>query len=116
MKFLHLETGIGRFVELDKDDFIGKDALAKEKAEGKKRKVVGLEMVGRGIARDGYPVKKDGNVVGYVTSGSYSPSLKKNLGLALVSMDVAVDDKIAVEIRGKDVEAVVVKTPFYKKG
>ncbi|AMP20067.1 glycine cleavage system protein T [endosymbiont 'TC1' of Trimyema compressum] len=111
-----LETGIGRFVDLDKDDFIGKDALDKEKAEGRKRKVVGLEMVGRGIARDDYPVKKDGNVVGYITSGSYSPSLKKNLGLALVSMDVAVDDKIAVEIRGKDVEAVVVKTPFYKKG
>lgn len=111
-----LETGIGRFVELDKDDFIGKDALAKEKAEGRKRKVVGLEMVGRGIARDGYPVKKDGQVVGYITSGSYSPTLKKNLGLALVSMDIAVDDQIAVEIRGKDVEAVVVKTPFYKRG
>lgn len=114
-KISPLETGISRFVDLGKDDFIGKDALIKEKTEGRKRKIVGLEMVGRGIARDGCIVKKDSNIVGYITSGSYSPSLKKNLGLALVSMNVVVDDKIAVEIRGKDIEAVVIKTPFYKK-
>lgn len=111
-----LETGIGRFVELDKDDFIGKEALAAEKEAGRTRKVVGIEMTGRGIARDHYIVKKDGKEVGYITSGSYSPTLGKNLGLALVSMDVAIDDVITVEIRNKDVEAKVVKTPFYKRG
>ena len=110
-----IEAGISRFVELDKDYFIGKDSLVKEKTEGRKRKIVGLEMIGRGIARNGYIVKKNDNIVGYITSGNYSPSLKKNLGLALVSIDIAIDDKISVEIRGKDIEAVVIKTPFYKR-
>ncbi len=111
-----LETGLGRFVELDsKGDFIGKEALAKEKAEGRKRKVVGVEMVGRGIARDHYIVKKDGQEIGYITSGSYSPTLDKNLGLAIVPVAINIDDTVSVEIRGKDVEAKVVKTPFYKR-
>lgn len=111
-----LETGLGRFVELDtKGDFIGKEALAKEKAEGRKRKIVGIEMVGRGIARDHYIVKQDGKEIGYITSGSYSPTLDKNLGLAIVPVEVNVDDTITVEIRGKDIEAKVVKTPFYKR-
>lgn len=111
-----LETGLGRFVELDtKGDFIGKEALAKEKAEGRKRKIVGIEMVGRGIARDHYIVKKDGAEIGYITSGSYAPTLDKNLGLAIVPVEVKVDDSVTVEIRGKDVEAKVVKTPFYKR-
>lgn len=116
-KISPLETGLGRFVELDtKGDFIGKEALAKEKAEGRKRKIVGIEMVGRGVARDHMPVKKDGAVIGEITSGSYSPTFNKNLGLAIVPVELQVDDIIAVEIRGKDVEAKIVKTPFYKRG
>lgn len=115
-KISPLETGLGRFVELDtKGDFIGREALAKEKEEGRKRKIVGIEMVGRGVARDHMPVKKDGAVVGEITSGSYSPTLGKNLGLAIVPVDYKVDDTVHVEIRGKDVEAKIVKTPFYKR-
>lgn len=111
-----LETGLGRFVELDiKGDFIGKEALAKEKTEGRKRKIVGIEMVGRGIARDHYIVKQGGKEIGYITSGSYSPTLDKNLGLAIVPVEVSIDDAVTVEIRGKDIEAKVVKTPFYKR-
>lgn len=116
-KISPLETGLGRFVELDtKGDFIGKEALAKEKAEGRKRKIVGIEMVGRGVARDHMIVKKAGVVIGEVTSGSYSPTLGKNLGLAIVPVELKVDDTVEVEIRGKDVEAKIVKTPFYKRG
>ena len=115
-KISPLETGLGRFVELDtKEAFIGREALAKEKAEGRKRKIVGIEMVGRGVARDHMPVKKDGVAVGEITSGSYSPTLGKNLGLAIVPVDYQVDDTVHVEIRGKDVEAKIVKTPFYKR-
>ena len=115
-KISPLETGLGRFVELDtKGDFIGKEALAKEKAEGRKRKIVGIEMVGRGVARDHMIVKKDGVVIGEITSGSYSPTLGKNLGLAIVPVELKVDDTVSVEIRGKDIEAKIVKTPFYKR-
>lgn len=111
-----LETGLGRFVELDiKGDFIGKEALVKEKVEGRKRKIIGIEMVGRGIARDHYIVKQGGKEIGYITSGSYSPTLDKNLGLAIVPVEVSIDDAVTVEIRGKDIEAKVVKTPFYKR-
>ena len=116
-KISPLETGLGRFVELDtKGDIIGKEALAKEKAEGRKRKIVGIEMVGRGVARDHFPVKKDGVVIGEVTSGSYAPTLGKNLGLAIVPVEMQIDDIVTVEIRGKDIEAKIVKTPFYKRG
>lgn len=110
-----LETGIGKFVELDKDNFIGKAALQKEKEAGRTRKIVGIEMVGRGIARDGYKVLQNDVEIGYITSGSYSPSLDKNLGLALVPVSVAIEDTVFVQIRNKVVEAKVVKTPFYKK-
>lgn len=116
-KISPLETGLGKFVELDtKGDFIGKEALAKEKAEGRKRKIVGIEMVGRGVARDHFPLKKDGVLVGEITSGSYAPTLGKNLGLAIVPVELKIDDIVTVEIRGKDIEAKIVKTPFYKRG
>lgn len=116
-KISPLETGLGRFVELDtKGDFIGKEALAKEKAEGRKRKIVGIEMTGRGVARDHFPVKQNGVVIGEITSGSYAPTLGKNLGLAIVPVALNVGDVVTVEIRGKDIEAVIAKTPFYKRG
>lgn len=111
-----LEAGLGFFVKLDKDDFNGKEALVKLKEEGLARKVIGFEMVGRGIPRGHYPVKKDGQEIGWVTSGSYAPSLEKNLGLAIVKAEhAALDTEFNIEIRGKEVAARVIKTPFYMR-
>jgi aminomethyltransferase len=117
-----LEAGIGFVVKLDKDeDFIGKEALAQQKEEGVLRKLVGIEMVGRGIPRNGYPVyargsSADAEPIGYITSGTQSPTLKKNLGLALIQAGYAQPGtQVEVEIRGKRVEADIVKTPFYKR-
>ncbi|HHY39460.1 MAG TPA: glycine cleavage system aminomethyltransferase GcvT [Clostridia bacterium] len=112
-----LDAGLGRFVDLEKPDFIGKEALLKEKAEGLRKKLVGFEMVGRGVPRTGYPIVKDGERVGYVTTGSFAPTLNKNLGLGFVRPDLSnVGTQIGVEIRGKSIPAVIVKKPFYKRG
>jgi len=113
-----LEAGIGFVVKTNKEsDFIGKSALTEQKKAGLKRKLVGLEVTGRGIPRHGYKVfSKDGEEIGIVTSGTQSPSLKKRLGLALVSADQAeVGTPIKVEIRNKQIEAVIVNAPFYKR-
>ena len=111
-----LEAGIGFFVKLDKEEFIGKEALQAQKANGLKRRVVGFEMIERGVARAEYPVYVEGRQVGYVTTGSYAPSLDKNLGLALVEAQYAqVGQQIGIEIRGKQVAAQVVSKPFYKR-
>ncbi|MCL6580205.1 MAG: glycine cleavage system aminomethyltransferase GcvT [Firmicutes bacterium] len=113
-----LEAGLGRFVSFDKGDYIGREALLAQKEKGLERKLVGLEMVGRGIPRHGYPVlDADGRKeIGYVTTGSYCPSLDKNMGLAYVPVEEAeVGRRLSVGIRGKAVEAVVVQTPFYKR-
>lgn len=112
-----LEAGLGRFVALDKeDDFIGKEALKAQKEAGVPRKIVGFEMLERGIARSKYPVKIDGQVIGHVTTGTYSPSLDKNLGMAIIDSQYGeIGSTITVEIRKKDVKAQIVKTPFYKK-
>ena len=111
------EAGLDRFCKMEKPVFIGRDALEKAKAAGVKRSLVGLEMTERGIARDGYKVQDDsGREIGYVTSGSPSPFLKKNIALAYVPLEqAAVGTKIKVEIRGQGVGAVVVPTPFYKR-
>ncbi len=110
------EAGLNRYCKLDKPmDFVGKAALlaAGEPA----RKLVGLEMVDRGIARDGYPVRSlEGEPLGVVTSGSPSPTLKKNIAMAFVPAAEAVHgNEVAVEIRGALVKAQVVATPFYKR-
>jgi aminomethyltransferase len=117
-----LEAGIGFAVKLEKEhDFIGKDALKRQKIEGIPRKLVGIEMVGRGIPRSGYLVYVRGSSpedepIGYVTTGTQSPTLKKNLGLALVQSEyVEIGTPVEVEIRGKKIEAKTVKTPFYKR-
>lgn len=111
-----LETGLGRFVALDKGDFIGREALAAMKADGRPRKIVGFEMVGRGVARAEYRVTRDGEDVGYVTTGTYSPTFEKSLGLAIVDVNkVEVGDDIEIVIRDKGVAAKVVATPFYKR-
>lgn len=112
-----LEAGLARFVALDKEeDFIGKSALKAQKEAGIPRKIVGLEMLDRGIPRAGYTVKKDGKEIGFITTGSYSPSLDKNLGLALIDAAYAyIGNEVAVAIRNKDVKAQIVPTPFYKR-
>ncbi len=113
------EAGLGRYCKLDKGaDFVGRDALlAIQGGGGPKRKLVGLEMIDRGIGRDGYPVcTVDGEKIGEVTSGSPGPFIKKNIALAYVPVQYsAVDEVVAVEIRGALVKAKVVPTPFYKK-
>jgi aminomethyltransferase len=112
------EAGLGRYAKLDKGDFVGRDALVKIQEEGgPKRKLVGLEMVERGIGRDGYPVfSLDGKQIGEITSGSPAPFLKKNIALAYVPVESsAIDTEVAVEIRGQMVKAKVVPTPFYKR-
>lgn len=112
-----LMAGMPRFVKLDKaEDFIGKQALAEQKAAGLQKRLVGLEMVGRGIARAEYPVLKDGEPIGIVTTGSPAPSLGKNLALALIDAEYnAIGTELDVEVRGKPVAAKVISRPFYKK-
>ena len=111
------EAGLDRFIKMEKPDFIGRAALENAKAVGVKRTLVGLEMVERGIARDGYKVLDEaGKEVGYVTSGSPAPFLKKNIALAYVPPALAeVGTRLKVEIRGQGVGAQVVPTPFYKR-
>jgi glycine cleavage system T protein (aminomethyltransferase) len=111
------EAGLDRFCKMEKPDFIGRAALEKAKAERLKRTLVGLEMVDRGIARDGYRVLDNvGGEIGYITSGSPAPFLKKNIALAYVPPEVApLGTELKVEIRSQGVKAVVVPTPFYKK-
>jgi aminomethyltransferase len=111
------EAGLDRFCKMEKQDFIGRVALEKAKATGLQRTLVGLEMIERGIARDEYKVLDDsGSEIGYVTSGSPAPFLKKNIALAYVpprSSDAG--STVKVEIRGQGVKAQVVPTPFYKR-
>jgi aminomethyltransferase len=111
------EAGLDRFCKMEKPDFIGRAPLEKARAEGTKRTLVGLEMTDRGIARDFYKVLDPaGREIGYVTSGSPAPFLKKNIALAYVPPEfAALDTDLKVEIRGQGVKARVVPTPFYKK-
>jgi aminomethyltransferase len=111
------EAGLGRFCKMEKPDFIGRASLEKAKAEGTNRTLVGLEMTERGIARDGYKVlDPSGREIGYVTSGSPAPFLKKNIALAYVPTEfAALGTELRVEIRGQGVKAQVVPTPFYRK-
>ncbi len=111
------EAGLDRWLKMDKGEFIGRRALERQKVEGVPRTLVGLEMIERGIGRDGYKVlDESGKQLGYITSGSYAPFLKKNIGLAYVPPQFAqVDTIVGVEIRGQAVKAKVVPTPFYTR-
>ncbi len=111
------EGTLGWVVKLKKPvDFIGKAALEKVKAEGPTKKLVGIELTGRGIARQHYPILKDGERVGVVTSGTMAPSLGKAIAMGYVPAELSkVGTEIQVEVRGKPVEAVVVKRPFLVK-
>jgi aminomethyltransferase len=110
------EAGLDRFCKMEKPEFVGHAALEKAKS-GVKRTLVGLEMTERGIARDGYKVLDDtGREIGYVTSGSPAPFLKKNIALAYLPLDFAASGTaVKIEIRGQGVGAQVVPTPFYKR-
>ncbi|MCC2684420.1 MAG: gcvT [Paenibacillaceae bacterium] len=111
-----LEAGLGFFVKLDKGDFIGRDALAEQSERGVPRKLVGIEMIDRGIPRSHYAVYAEGQQVGEVTTGTQSPTFKTNVGLALVESRYAeLGTELEVEIRGKRLRAQVVKAPFYRR-
>ena len=111
------EARLDRFVKMDKGEFIGRQALEKVKSSGTRRTLVGLESIERGIPRDGYKVLDGkGKQMGYVTSGSYGPFLRKNIALAYVPCEFAtVDGEVAVEIRSLPVKCRVVPIPFYKR-
>ncbi|MGB5811337.1 MAG: glycine cleavage system aminomethyltransferase GcvT [Polyangiales bacterium] len=110
------EAGLGWVVKLDAADFIGREALVTLKAAGLERRLVGFEMTGRGIARHGYPIVVDGSPVGAVTSGSPGPTVGRNIGLGYVPTGLSkMGTALGIEIRGKVVDAVVVRTPFYKR-
>ena len=111
-----LEASLGWLVHLEMPaDFIGRAALERQSAAGVSRKLVGLKLQGRAIARHGYPVLRDGQVVGDVTSGTWSPTLGEAIALAYVPSDAArIGTQLAVEIRGKAEPAVVVRRPFYR--
>jgi aminomethyltransferase len=111
-----LEAGLNWLVHLDRrGDFLGRSVLEKQKAEGVERRLVGLEMTGKHIARHGYPILSAGKVVGEVTSGTLSPTLGKAIALAYVPKSLSkVGQTVEVEIRGKTYPAVVVKKPFYR--
>ncbi|UOE95895.1 glycine cleavage system aminomethyltransferase GcvT [Alkalihalobacillus sp. LMS39] len=112
-----LEAGIGFAVKLNKEaNFIGKDALKKQKEDGLTRKLVGIEMMDKGIPRTGYEVFVQDNNIGTVTTGTQSPTLKRNVGLALLQKEFTeLDQEIEVQVRKKRLKAKVVKTPFYKR-
>jgi len=112
-----LEAGLGWIVKLDKPaGFIGSEALLAQKKQGLSRKLVGFKMTGRGIARQGYPALSGGARVGEVTSGTMSPLLKESIGLAYLPTALSKEGTaFDVEIRGKPIAAVVVKTPFIVK-
>ena len=111
------EAGLDRFCKMEKPEFIGREALENARAGKVERTLVGLEMVDRGIARDGYRIlNTEGQQIGYVTSGSYAPFLKKNIALAYVPPEFsALGTEVQVEIRNQGVKAKVVPTPFYKR-
>lgn len=110
------EARLGWIVKLDKGDFIGREALVKQKKQGVGRKLAGFEMAGRGIARDGYPVFAGGEKAGWVTSGSPAPYLGKNIGIAMLpAAKAGAGLAIEVEIRGRPVEAQTVSFPFYSR-
>jgi len=111
-----LEADLGWIVKLEKGDFMGRDVLEREKAEGPRRKLIGFEMVDRGIGRHGYPVVDCGEEIGVVTSGTHSPTLKKAIGLAYLPLErSAPGTTFTILIRGKEARARVVPTPFYKR-
>jgi aminomethyltransferase len=112
-----LEAGLGWVVKLEKGDFVGRAALTRLAREPMVRKLVGFEMIGRGVARHGYPLlDTKSNAVGICTSGSPAPTVGKSIGLGYLPTALSESGtKFLVDCRGKSIEAAVVKTPFYKR-
>lgn len=111
-----LEAGLGSFVKLDKEEFIGKEAIAKQKSEGLQRKVVGIELLEKAIPRNGYDVEIDGKKIGYVTTGYNSISTGKSVCMALIdNQHSALGTEVEVRIRKKAFKGQVVKKRFYEK-
>lgn len=112
-----LEGGFKYFVKLDKEsDFIGKEALNKQWTDGLKRKLAGFEMIERGIPREGYEIQKDGKKIGHVTTGYMSPTLKKNIGNALISPEFTeLGTEVDIMIRNKPAKAKIISKKFLKK-
>ncbi|CAB3391084.1 glycine cleavage system aminomethyltransferase GcvT [Kyrpidia spormannii] len=111
-----LEAGLEAFVKWDAGDFIGRDALLSQLERGVTRRLVGLVMVDRGIPRSGYAVKFGGREIGWVTSGSFGPTVQRNIGLAMVEEEFASPGQaLDVVVRGRSLAATVVEKPFYKR-
>ena len=111
-----LEANLGWICKLNKPVFFGRDRLLRQKEEGVERRLVGFEVMDRGIARDGQEVFIENNPVGRVTSGSPAPFLKKNIGMAYVSTEYAHEgQEIEIDVRGRRVKAQIVPVPFYKR-
>lgn len=111
-----LELGIGWAVDFSKKDFLSSGILQKRKAEGIQKKLVCFEMIDKGIPRQDYEITKDGQVIGKVTSGSFSPTLEKNIGMGYVPVAQALaGNEIFIKIRDRDLKAKVVSSPFYKR-
>jgi len=110
-----LEAGLAWITKLYKDDFIAKDVLLRQKKEGVKRRLVGFEMEGHPIPRHHYKIYRDGQEIGEVTSGTFSPSVNNSIGLGYISTPFSkVGTEIEIDIRGRMEKAAVVKMPFYK--
>lgn len=112
-----LEAGLGRFVSFEKGDFIGNAALIAQRQNGIRRRLIGFELIDKGIPRAGCKILANGIEIGAVTSGNMSPTLKKGIGLGYVNIGYdKIGDEIEIEIRGKAVLAKVASLPFYRKG
>jgi len=112
-----LEAGLGWMIGWSNERFIGREALQRQKERGLARRLVGFEMVDRGIARHGYPVVRSGEAIGVVTSGTQTPYLKKAIGMAYVPIDLSKPGTgIEIDVRGRVAQARVVPMPFYKRG
>ena len=110
------EAGLDWIVKLDKGDFLGREALVKQKQQGITRKLAGFEVKGRGIARDGYEIMANGVGSGWVTSGGPAPALNKNIGMCFLPIQLAEPgNPIEISVRGRGVEAVTIPMPFYKR-
>ena len=111
-----LEARISFVVKFDKDEFIGKEALLKQKEEGLKRRRIGIKMLERGIPRKGYGIYKNGEKIGEITSGTFSPFLENGIGMGYVKIEYDNEgEKVTVDIRGKQLKAEIIKLPFYQR-
>ncbi len=110
------EAGLDWIVKLDKGEFVGRETLTEARAAGTTRHLVGYEMVDRGIARQGHKLMKDGREIGFVTSGTFSPTFEKALGMAYVESGLeAPGTEIQIDVRGRALGARIVPLPFYKR-